>query len=263
MFVDSHCHLNKLDLSLYQDNLDNPVAEARNQGVSHILCIGIDLESMDEVIAVADRYDNVFATVGTHPLYEESREPSIEQLLEFAEHPKVIGIGETGLDHYYCKKDNDWQMRRFVTHIEAAKRSGLPLIIHTRDAREQTIAALKDHGAGEVVGVMHCFTESLEMAQAAVELGFYISISGIVTFRTADQLRAVVDALPLDRLLIETDAPWLAPVPFRGKENQPKYVVEVAKKIAEIKGVSVEEVAKVTTENFFQLFAKANKMRNA
>lgn len=257
MYVDSHCHLNKLDLSLHQDNLDNPVQAAKELGVSHILCIGIDLESMDEVIGVAERYSHVYATVGTHPLYEKSQEPTKEALLDYAKHPKVIGIGETGLDHYYCDKDNTWQMRRFITHIEAAKESGLPLIIHTRDARKETIDTLREYGQGKVKGVLHCFTESLEMALAGVELGFYVSISGIVTFRSAKELRTVVEALPLERLLIETDAPWLAPVPHRGKENEPKYVVDVAKKIAEIKNVDVEEVAKITTQNFFNLFDKA------
>ncbi len=257
MFVDSHCHLNKLDLSLHDQLLDNPVNAARDLGVNHILCIGIDLETMDEVIQVAEAYPNVYATVGTHPLYQESREPSVEALLKYAEHPKVVGIGETGLDYYYCKKDNDWQMRRFEIHVEAARRSGLPLIIHTRDAREDTINCLKQKGEGKVNGVLHCFTESLAMAEQAVELGFYISISGIVTFHSAKELRQVVEALPLERLLIETDAPWLAPVPHRGKENQPKYVVEVAKKIAEIKNVDVETVAQTTTNNFFELFSKA------
>lgn len=257
MFVDSHCHLNKLNLSLHNDNLDNPVEAAKAAGVEHILCIGIDLESMGEVIEVAERYSHVYATVGTHPLYEKSQEPTVEALLEFAQHPKVVGIGETGLDYYYCDKDNTWQMRRFKVHIDAAKETGLPLIIHTRDARKETIDALREHGQGKVTGVLHCFTENLEMALAAVELGFYVSISGIVTFRSADELRAVVEALPLERLLIETDAPWLAPVPHRGKENEPKYVVDVANKIAEIKGVSVEEVARITTQNFFDLFTKA------
>lgn len=257
MFVDSHCHLNKLNLTLHDNQLDNPVNAARAVGVSHILCIGIDLETMDEVLAVAERYPHVYATVGTHPLYQESKEPTVEALLAYADHPKVIGIGETGLDYYYCDKDNEWQGRRFITHIQAARQSGLPLIIHTRDARQQTIASLREYGQGQVSGVLHCFTESLDMALQAVELGFYISISGIVTFRSADQLRQVVEALPLDRLLIETDAPWLAPVPYRGKENEPKYVIEVAKKIAEIKNVDVEEVAKTTSDNFFQLFQKA------
>lgn len=256
MFVDSHCHLNKLDLSLHDNNLDNAVNAAQEQAVSHILCIGIDLETMGEVIGVAERYPHVYATVGTHPLYEESKEPTVEALVNYARHPKVVGIGETGLDYYYCDADNPWQMRRFTTHIEAARQTQLPLIIHTRDARAETIAAIKEHGRGEVSGVLHCFTESLEMARQAVELGFYISISGIVTFRSAKELRAVVEALPLERLLIETDAPWLAPVPHRGKENQPMYVVEVAKKIADIKQVSVEEVADTTSQNFFKLFSK-------
>ncbi|PIE42466.1 MAG: hydrolase TatD [Gammaproteobacteria bacterium] len=257
MFVDSHCHLNKLNLSLHQDNLDNPVQTAHALGVHHMLCIGVDLESMDEVIAVAERYPNVYATVGTHPLYEASEEPTIQRLLDYAQHPKVVGIGETGLDYYYSDKNNTWQLQRFITHIEAAKACGLPLVIHTRDARAETIDTLRAHGEGKVRGVLHCFTENLEMALAGVELGFYISISGIVTFRNADELRAVVEALPLEWLLIETDAPWLAPVPYRGKENEPKYVVEVAKKIAEIKQVDVAEVAKITTQNFFDLFSQA------
>ena len=259
MFVDSHCHLNKLNLKLHDNSLDNPVRSALDLGVKHFLCIGIDLESMDEIISVTEQYEQVFGTVGTHPLYEESREPTIEDLLIHAEHPKIVGIGETGLDYYYCDANNSWQRRRFETHIQAARQAQLPLIVHTRDARQETIECLKTVGGGEVSGVLHCFTENLQMAQQAVDLGFYISISGIVTFRSADELRAVVDALPIERLLIETDAPWLAPVPHRGKENEPKYVVEVAKKIAEIKNLTVDDVAQITTNNFFNLFTKAKR----
>ena len=259
MFVDSHCHLNKLNLKLHENSLNNPVQSALDLGVKHFLCIGIDLESMGEIISLTEQYEQVYGTVGTHPLYEDSREPTIEDLLKHAEHPKIVGIGETGLDYYYCDAGNSWQRRRFETHIEAARQAQLPLIVHTRDARQETIDCLRRVGKGDVSGVLHCFTENLAMAQQAVELGFYISISGIVTFRSADELRAVVDALPIERLLIETDSPWLAPVPYRGKENEPKYVVEVAKKIAEIKKLAVEDVANITSNNFFNLFKKAKR----
>lgn len=261
MFVDSHCHLNKLNLDLYQNALDIPLQQARDNRVSHMLCIGVDLETTPEVLAIAEQHSNVYATVGTHPLYGEGQEPTLEILEAYAEHPKVVGIGETGLDFHYGDKTQDHQQQqdRFAVHIQAARRTGLPLIVHTRNARAETLALIEAEGAGQVQGILHCFTESLDMAERAVELGFYISISGIVTFRNAQALRDVVAALPLDKLLIETDAPWLAPVPYRGKENQPAYVVEVANKIAEIKECSVEEVAQVTTDNFFTLFRKAKR----
>lgn len=267
MFVDSHCHLDKLDLeklavdgagiARQKDSLDGVLQRANDVNVSHVLCIGIDMENIQRVIQIAETHPNVYATVGAHPLYQENRSPSIEELLLLAEHPKVVGIGESGLDYFYCKGELQWQRDRFITHIRAAVQADLPLVVHTRAAKADTLALLKEHGEGKVRGVLHCFTEDLDMALQGIELGFAISISGIVTFNSADELRSVVEQVPLEKLLIETDAPWLTPVPNRGKPNEPKYVVDVAKKIAEIKGVSVETVAQVTTNNFFSLFSKA------
>ncbi|MEE2732707.1 MAG: TatD family hydrolase [Pseudomonadota bacterium] len=257
MLVDSHCHLDKLDLSAHGGDLEAALQAAYDRDISHILCIGINLENIDQVVALAERHAPVFASVGVHPLYRESREPTQEDLLSIARHPKVVAIGETGLDYFYGEGDLQWQRDRFHIHIEAARQSRLPLIIHTRGAKEDTLRDLRDIGQGEVKGVLHCFTEDLDMAKQALDLGFMISISGIVTFRNATELRDVVKALPLDRLLVETDAPWLAPVPHRGKQNEPQYVVEVAEKLAQIKGLSLDEVARVTTENFFTVFAKA------
>lgn len=257
MLIDSHCHLDKLDLSAHDGDLDAALQAAYARQVSHVLCIGIDLENIGDVIGLAEHYDSVYASVGVHPLYRESREPRLEELLEISHHPKVVAIGETGLDYFYGEGDLQWQKGRFITHIEAARESRLPLIIHTRGAKEDTLAYLRDQGVGAVNGVLHCFTEDLDMAKQAVDLGFLISISGIVTFRNASELRDVVKALPLDRLLVETDAPWLAPVPHRGKKNEPQYVVEVAEKVAELKGVTLAEVAQQTSANFFNLFTKA------
>lgn len=259
MLVDSHCHLDKLDLTPYDGNLDAALQAAFARAVSHVVCIGIDLDNIGRVLELADHYANVFATVGMHPLYRESREPTLQDLVQLAAHPKVIAIGETGLDYFYGEGDLQWQRDRFVTHIQAARETDLPLVIHTRGAKEDTLDFLRDVGGGQVRGVMHCFTEDLEMARRAIDLGFLISISGIVTFRNADELRAVVQALPLDRLLVETDAPWLAPIPYRGKSNEPRFVVEVAQKVADIKGVDLETVALQTTQNFFDLFTRATR----
>lgn len=256
--VDSHCHLDRLDSKAFPD-LGEVMERARGAGVSQVLCIGVDLETFPRVRDVAEQYPDVHATVGVHPLYQDAREPTVDTLVELARHPKVVAIGETGLDYFYAKEERDWQQQRFRVHIEAARATGLPLVIHTRDARADTLSMLEEHGGGEVKGVLHCFTEDLDMALAGIELGFYVSISGIVTFRSADALRDVVRALPLDRLLVETDAPWLAPVPHRGKPNQPAHVLEVARKVAELKGVSVQELADVTRANFYQLFDRVGK----
>ena len=257
MLVDSHCHLDKLDLAAYDGNLDAALQAAFTRHISHIVCIGIDMDNIQSVLTLAEQHEQVFATVGVHPLYRENREPTLDELVRVAAHPKVIAIGETGLDYFYGEGDLQWQRDRFITHIRAARQTHLPLVIHTRGAKEDTLNFLRDEGGGEIRGVMHCFTEDLEMAKRAIDLGFLISISGIVTFRNADELRAVVQALPLDRLLVETDAPWLTPVPHRGKANEPKFVVEVAQKVAELKGVSLEAVAEQTTRNFFSLFTRA------
>ncbi len=259
--MDSHCHLDRLDLSAYDNDFDALMTTTRAAGVSQMLCIGVDLETFADVRAIAERYDDVHCTVGVHPLYKDSREPSTDELVALAAHPKVVAIGETGLDYFYAKGDTDWQRRRFVCHIEAARETGLPLVIHTRDARADTLDLLRQHGDGQVSGVLHCFTEDLAMAEAAIELGLYISISGIATFANASALRDVVKALPLERLLIETDSPWLAPVPYRGKTNQPLYVAEVARLVADLHGVAVQSLVDITRHNFYRLFTRAEVPR--
>lgn len=255
--VDSHCHLDRLDLSPYEQNVDALMTATREAGVSHLLCIGVDLETFPAVKNLAEAYANVHCTVGVHPLYKDSREPTAKELIDIAAHPRVVAIGETGLDYFYAKGETQWQRDRFAAHIEAAKATNLPLVIHTRGARDDTIAMLKDVGQGKVRGVLHCFTEDLAMAEQAIDIGFYISISGIATFANAEPLRDVVRALPVEKLLIETDAPWLAPVPFRGKSNEPRYVAEVAKLVADLKGLDVQTLVDITRENFFSLFSKA------
>lgn len=253
MFIDSHCHLDRLDLAGLGTDLDGALATARTRGVKHFLCIGVDLESLPDVLAVADRYEDVSASVGVHPLHLEALEPEIEKLVELARHPKVVAIGETGLDYHYDQENPEDQQRRFRKHIEAARRVDKPLVVHTREARADTLSILREEGAS--AGVLHCFTEDWATASAALDLGFYISFSGIVTFANAKELREVATKVPLDRLLIETDSPWLAPVPYRGKTNQPAYVVEVAKAVAELRGMSVEALGEQTSANFRRLFA--------
>lgn len=255
--VDSHCHLDRLDLADYPGGLPELMAATAKAGVSHMLCIGVDLETFPNVLAVAEQFPQVHCSVGVHPLYQKSREPQAAELVTLAAHPRVVAIGETGLDYFYASEDNDWQRQRFAVHIDAARQTGLPLVIHSRGAREDTLAMLRDLGRGQVRGVMHCFTEDLAMAEKAIELGFYISISGIVTFRNADELRDVVRALPVERLLIETDSPWLAPVPYRGKQNEPRYVAEVARCVADLKQLSTTELVAISRDNFFTLFNKA------
>lgn len=258
-FVDSHCHLDRLNLDAHGGDFAAMMAASEEAGVSHMLCIGVDLETFPNVQALAEQYPHVFASVGVHPLYKESREPSVAELLERAAHPKVIAIGETGLDYFYAKEERDWQKRYFIAHIQAARETGLPLVVHTRGAKDDTLNLLREHGGGEVKGVLHCFTEDLDMALQAIDLGFYISISGIVTFRNAQSLRDTVKVLPIEKLLIETDSPWLAPVPFRGKPNEPRFVANVAECVAELKGVTVEELGQITADNFFTLFEKAQR----
>jgi TatD DNase family protein len=253
MFIDSHCHLDRLELAALGTDLEGALATARAAGVGHFLCIGVDLESLPAVIAVAEANADVSASVGVHPLHLESLEPEIERLIELAVHPKVVAIGETGLDYHYDKESPAAQQRRFRKHIEAARRTGKPLVVHTREARADTIRILREEGAEQ--GVLHCFTEDWATAKAALDLGFYISFSGIVTFANAHELREVATKVPLDRLLIETDSPWLAPVPFRGKTNQPAYVVEVARAMAKLRGLSVEQIGEQTSGNFRRLFS--------
>lgn len=254
MFIDSHCHLNMLKLDAYDGSLSALVEQARSVGVSHILCVATDLENSKTVAGIAEQFSDVSASVGVHPSDTVDAEPTVEVLVDLAAHPKVIAIGETGLDYYYNDSGLDAMRERFRIHIRAAKQVNKPLIIHSRNAREDTLRILREEKAEAVKGVMHCFTESWGMAQEAMEMGFYISISGIVTFKNAGEVAEVAKRVPLDRLLIETDAPYLAPAPFRGKQNEPQYVRFVAEKIAELKKLSIEKIAEVTTQNFQNLF---------
>lgn len=253
MFIDSHCHLDRLDLSLHDNNLDNVIQSAAAAKVDKLLCVSVTLADFPKMAEQTAKYDNVYLTCGAHPLNQED-EIIPEQLLSLSQHERVIAIGETGLDYHYAPETKELQLDSFKKHIHVAKALKKPLIIHTREAQQDTLSILKGEGAEEVGGILHCFTESWEMAEEAIKLGFYISFSGIVTFKNATALREVAALVPDDRLLIETDAPYLAPVPHRGKENQPAYVVEVAKHIASIRGKSVEEIAKISTDNFNRLF---------
>lgn len=255
MFVDSHCHL---DFPEYADQLPDILARMTEAKVQNAMCISVDMPDFPKVLALAEAHDQLFATVGTHPDYEDTPEPSEDQLVELAKHPKVLAIGETGLDYYRMGDktyaEMEWQRDRFRTHIRAAIRANKPLIIHTRSASEDTIKIMKEEGASQVGGVMHCFTESWDVAQASMDLGFYISFSGIVTFKSAKDLQVTCLQVPLERMLIETDSPFLAPIPHRGKTNEPSWVAHVGQFIADLKGVPVEIVAKHTTENFKTLF---------
>lgn len=254
MLVDSHCHLNLLDLSAFDGKMENLIAHAKSMGVAHILCVGVDLDTAQTVIDIANQYDGVSASVGVHPSEKLAQEPDENVLLTFAQQKNVIAIGETGLDYYYNESGLDVMRERFRLHIRIAKQLQKPLIIHTRSAQEDTLCIMREEDAGVVGGVMHCFTESLDMAKAAMDLGFYISFSGIVTFKNAINVAEVARHVPLSKMLIETDAPYLTPVPYRGKPNYPHYVRFVAEKIAEIKGESVENVIKVTGQNFVDCF---------
>lgn len=253
MIVDSHCHLDCLDLDKYDGQLQAALTAASQNGVEHFLCVCIDLKNFPKVLAIAEQYPNIHASVGVHPNHKDDPTPSVEELLELAKHPKIVAIGETGLDYFYHKDDNEWQRERFRNHIRAANHCQKPFIVHTRDAREDTLRIMKEEGAQS--GVMHCFTETWEMAKAALDMGFYISFSGIVTFKNAKELKEVAKKVPLDRILIETDSPYLAPVPFRGKPNEPAYVKHVAEYLAELRGDSFDNIARVTTDNFYRLFA--------
>lgn len=226
-------------------------------GVTHALCVSVNLETFPAVLAIAEGFRNIFASAGVHPDDQSGEEPDVERLVGMAGHPKVVAIGETGLDYYRVKGDTEWQRKRFRTHIQAAKRTGKPLIIHTREAAEDTLRLMHEESAAEVGGVMHCFTETAEVARQAMKLNFMISFSGIVTFKNATTLKDVAREVPLENMLIETDSPYLAPIPFRGKTNQPAYVRFVAAEIARLKGISAEAVGEATTANFFKLFKGA------
>ena len=254
MFIDSHCHINFPGL---RERMPEILDAMRQHQVTHALCVGVNFEDLPSVLELAADHANIFASVGVHPDYEGVEEPTEQRLLELATRPKVIAIGETGLDYYRLNGDLEWQRERFRTHIRVARKCRKPLIIHTRAAAEDTIALMREERAGEAGGVMHCFTETREVAQAALDQGFYISLSGIVTFKSANELKEVAKMVPLERLLIETDSPYLAPVPHRGKTNEPAWVKHVAEEIARLRGISVDEVAAATTANFFHLFKDA------
>jgi len=252
MFIDSHCHLNLL--AEEEGGLDAVIAQAKEYSVDHILCISIDKASCHDVIAIAESHPDITASVGIHPNVDQQENFTVEELIKLAQHDKVIAIGETGLDYFRSEGDLEWQRDRFRTHIEAGKHLNKPLIIHTREARDDTMDILEKEGAEQAGGIIHCFTENWETAQRALDIGFYISLSGIVTFKNAVELQEVARKLPLDRILIETDAPYLAPVPHRGKTNKPAFVKHVAEFLAELRGDTVENIAQATSENFRRLF---------
>jgi TatD DNase family protein len=258
MYIDSHCHINFPELAARLPEILDKMAENK---VTHALCVSVDLPDFPQVLDLAQRYDHIFASVGVHPDYVDTPEPSVEQLVTLSNHPKIVAIGETGLDYFRLTGDLEWQRERFRVHIRASRATGKPLIIHTRASSADTIRIMQEEGAGTNAGgaggVMHCFTESLAVAEAAIAMGFYISFSGIVTFKSAKELQAVALAVPLENMLIETDSPYLAPVPHRGKMNEPGLVPHVAEFIANLKGVPVEQVAHQTTANFFKLFGMA------
>ncbi|MBL1320919.1 MAG: TatD family hydrolase [Methylophaga sp.] len=254
MFIDSHCHLNML--AQEEGGLDAVIAQAKENSVDHIVCIAIDRASCDEVIEIATHYPNMSASAGIHPNVEPTPEETltVEQLVGLADHEKIIAIGETGLDYFRSEGDLEWQRDRFRIHIEAAKQTNKPLIIHTREAREDTMDILEQENAQKAGGIIHCFTENWQTAQRALDIGFYISLSGIVTFKNAKELQDVAKKLPLNRILIETDAPYLAPMPHRGKTNKPAFVKHVAEFLAELRGDTVENIAQATSDNFHCLF---------
>ena len=256
--VDSHCHIPIICAADGAPSASEVVANAAAEGVGHMLCVGVDLETLDGVLDVAARYENVFASVGVHPnTGVEAREPTEADLLDHAARTRVVAIGETGLDYYRNDVPVPQQHERFRTHIRAARETGKPLIIHSRDAGDDLVRILREERADEVGGVMHCFVDTWEVAQATMDLGFMISFSGIVTFKNAREVQEVARRVPLSHLLIETDSPWLAPVPHRGKTNQPAFVRHVGECVADLKDSSIEEIASVTTDNFFRLFSAA------
>jgi TatD DNase family protein len=257
MLVDSHCHLDRVDLETYADDFGEFVRQTLASGLEHMLCVSIDLESWWSMVDLIEPYPQISWSVGVHPNDRDRHEPGVQELVDHATSPRLVAIGETGLDYFRSEGDLEWQRERFRTHIRAAKTCGKPLIIHTRAAKLDTIRIMQEEGAEVCGGVMHCFTEDWPMAQQALELGFYVSFSGIITFKNAADLREVVKQVPLERLLIETDSPYLAPVPHRGKPNQPRYVSHVAECVAELRGITAAEVAELTRENFYRCFPLA------
>lgn len=255
--IDSHCHLDRLDLEKLGGSLDAVLDTAKQQGVSHMLCVSISLEDFPQVLQIAQRYDNVYASVGVHPNETDCHEPDANELVRLADDPNIIAIGETGLDYFRSEGDVEWQRERFRQHIRAAIQCKKPLIIHTRDAEEDTLTIMREEQACQAKGVMHCFTGTQAMAESALAENFYISFSGIVTFKNATDLQEVATRVPANRILIETDSPYLTPIPFRGKANQPGHVRLVAEKLASLRQVSPESIMEQTSNNFFTLFNSA------
>jgi TatD DNase family protein len=251
MLVDSHCHL---DFPEIANNLDSVFALMKENKVERALCVSVTLADFPRVRKIAETYAHVHGSVGVHPDYEAVAPVSVAELVTLADNPRIVAIGETGLDYFRLKGDLEWQRERFRTHIRAARECGKPLIIHTRSAAEDTLRIMREEGADKAGGVMHCFTESMEVAQAAMDLGFYISFSGIVTFKNAKDIKAVATRVPIEQMLVETDSPYLAPVPYRGKTNQPGFVKHVAEEVSRLKGMDFEQICRTTTDNFFSLF---------
>lgn len=259
MFVDSHCHLDRLELSRYENGLDDAVKAAHERGVESMLCVCIGEENKQAVVDIASRYENIHCSVGIHPCDVSEDVRSVDTLKDWAQSQKVVALGESGLDYFHSQELVAQQKQSFANHLIAGGELNLPVIVHTRQAQEDTLALIKQYGNAESSGVLHCFTESWEMAKAALDMNYYISISGIVTFKNAESLRDIVRNMPLDRLLIETDSPYLAPVPYRGKPNEPKYVVEVGEYIADLLNMPVKELAHQTSENYYRLFNRVTR----
>ncbi len=251
--IDSHCHINFPELL---EDIDGLLARMRENNVVKALCVSVQLEKFQEILELSTKYPHVYASVGVHPDNRNCEEPTVEKLVSLSNHSKVVAIGETGLDYFRSEGDTEWQRDRFRVHIDASKRTGKPLIIHTREAGDDTLEILREQGRGQVKGVMHCFTETLPFALASIELGFLISFSGILTFKNAEDIRAVARAIPIESIMIETDSPYLAPTPNRGKTNEPSYVRFVLDELARVKELPIDVVAQKTTENFHRLFLK-------
>ncbi len=254
MLIDSHCHLDRIDLAPFQNDFGCFMQHARNSQIDHLLCIAIDLEAFPAMQNLVADYPEISLSVGVHPNVRDGHDPTTEELVNLANDPKIIAIGETGLDYFRSEGDLAWQHQRFRNHIQAAKITKKPLIIHTREAREDTIRILKEEGADSIGGIIHCFTEDWAFAQQAMALNFYISFSGIVTFNNATTIKEVAQKVPAERFLIETDSPYLAPVPFRGKPNYPTYVRQVAECVAQLRETTVEHIAELSSQNFRTLF---------
>jgi TatD DNase family protein len=254
MLIDSHCHLDRIDLKPYQNNFDCFMQEAKASQIEHLLCIAIDLESYPAMLALVAGFRQISVTVGVHPNVQDCKDPDVDELVALGQADNVIGIGETGLDYFRSEGDLCWQHQRFRNHIRAARILKKPLIIHTREASQDTLRILEEEGASEIGGIIHCFTEDWAFAEKALDLNFYISFSGIVTFNNATKIKEVAKKVPADRFLIETDSPYLAPVPFRGRPNYPTYVRYVAEHLAELRGTSLSKIADLSTENFYTLF---------